>query len=199
MKVAQTLVLAGITCLPFSAIAQESPMEPQKLAGLLREGGYVILVRHAAGDSSQKDSDTVLITDCKTQRNLSRQGRIDARGIGVGIDMLQIPVGKVLSSPYCRAMDTGRFAFARVDRTDALNYIKDTDEDKRKANALLTPLLSTSPASGSNTVLITHSTNIQATLGFVPAEGEAVIFKPEGNGYKQLGRIRAQQWNEIKP
>ncbi len=199
MKVAVTILFAGITCLSFSAIAQESTMEPQKLAALLREGGYVLLVRHAAGDSSQQDSPTVLLNDCSTQRNLSRQGRIDARAIGQGIDMLQIPVDRVLSSPYCRAMDTGRFGFARVDRSNELNYVKDTAEDKRKGSALLTPLLSAAPTPGSNTVLISHSTNIQATIGFVPAEGEMVIFKPEGNGYKQLGRIRVQQWSEIKP
>jgi phosphohistidine phosphatase SixA len=199
MKSSAILFIVSIFCLPLSAIAQESSIEPQKLASLLREGGYVILVRHAAGDSTQKDSENVLLNDCKTQRNLSRQGRIDARGIGQALDLLQIPVSTVLSSPYCRAMDTGRFVFAQVERSNELSYVKDTEEDKRKGASLLTPLLSTVPITGSNTVLITHSTNIQATLGFVPAEGEAIIFKPEGNTYKQIGRIRAQQWSEIKP
>jgi phosphohistidine phosphatase SixA len=199
MKIASSLLFAGITCISFAAIAQESTIEPQKLVGLLKEGGYVILIRHAAGDSTQKDAETVLLTDFRTQRNLSRQGRIDARGIGVGVDKFEIPVGRVLSSPYCRAMDTGRYAFARVDRAEALDYVKDNEEGKTKAKSSLTPLLSVAPTSGSNTVLITHSTNIQATLGFVPTEGEAVVFKPQGDSYKQIGRIRAQQWSEIKP
>jgi len=199
MKLFATILFTGITCLPLSAIAQDASMEPQKLVSLLREGGYVILVRHAAGDSSQKDAENILFNDCKTQRNLSRQGRIDARAIGQAIDSLQIPISTVLSSPYCRTMDTGRFVFARVDRSNELNSVKDTEEDKRKGASLLTPLLSTVPITGSNTVLITHSTNILATLGFVPAEGEAIIVKPEGNSYKQIGRIRAQQWSEVKP
>jgi phosphohistidine phosphatase SixA len=199
MKLAVALLFTGISCLPLPAIAQETSMEPQKLVSLLREGGYVILVRHAAGDSTQKDAENLLLNDCKTQRNLSRQGRIDARGIGQSFDLLQIPVAKILSSPYCRAMDTGRFVFAQVERSNELNYVKDTEDDKRKGASLLTPLLSTVPVTGSNTVLITHSTNIQATLGFVPAEGEAIIFKPEGNTYKQIGRILAQQWSEVKP
>lgn len=199
MKLALSTFLAGISLVPLTAITQETLIEPQKLVGLLREGGYVILVRHAAGDASQKDAENLLLNDCKTQRNLSRQGRIDARGIGQALDTLQIPISTVLSSPYCRAMDTGRFVFARVDRSNELNYVKDTEDDKRKGASLLTPLLSTVPVTGSNTVLITHSTNIQATLGFVPAEGEAIIFKPEGTTYKQIGRIRAQQWSEVKP
>jgi len=199
MKLVMNVLFACISCLPLSAIAQEAAMEPQKLAALLKEGGYVILIRHAAGDATQKDAENLLFNDCKTQRNLSRQGRIDARSIGQGFDSFQIPVSTVFSSPYCRAMDTGRFAFARVERSNELNSVKDTEDDKRKGAALLNPLLSTVPTTGSNTVLITHSTNIQATLGFVPAEGEAVIFKPEGSGYKLVGRIRAQQWSEIKP
>jgi phosphohistidine phosphatase SixA len=199
MKLVTNVLFACITCFPLSAIAQEATMEPQKLVGLLREGGYVILVRHAASDSSQKDAENILLNDCRTQRNLSRQGRIDARTIGQSFDQLQIPVSKVLSSPYCRTMDTGRLVFAQVERSNELNYVKDTEEEKRRGASLLTPLLSTVPISGFNTVLITHSTNIQATLGFVPAEGEAIIFKPEGNSYKQIGRIRTQQWNEIKP
>ncbi|MDX1977047.1 MAG: hypothetical protein SFT94_05180 [Pseudanabaenaceae cyanobacterium bins.68] len=197
MKYTAFLLVAAIS--PLAAIAQESAIEPQKLAGLLREGGYVILIRHAAGDSSQKDAAQVLLTDCSTQRNLSRQGRIDSRLIGQGIDLSQIPIDRVLSSPFCRAMDTGRLAFSRVNRVDALNYVTEKEEDKLKAKAALTPLLSALPNPGTNTVLITHSTNIQATLGFVPAEGEAVIFKPEGNSFRQLGRIRPQQWSEIKP
>jgi phosphohistidine phosphatase SixA len=199
MKLALSTFLAGITLIPFSAIAQEATIEPQKLAALLREGGYVILVRHAAGDASQKDAENLLLNDCRTQRNLSRQGRIDARGIGQAFDTLQIPVSKVLSSPFCRTMDTGRLVFGQVERSNELNYVKDTEEEKRKGATLLSPLLSTVPTTGTNTVLITHSTNILGTLGFVPAEGEAIIFKPEGSTYKQIGRIRPQQWSEIKP
>ena len=195
-----TLSLVGAVCLSASAIAQEKMLQGQALVNTLRQGGHVILLRHAAGEKTEKDSASVNLSDCSTQRNLSKDGRIDARTIGQGMDTLQIPVSKVLSSPYCRAMDTGRLAFGRPEMSDALNYVADNEEGKRKAVSGLKPLLSVVPPSATNTVLISHSTNIQATLGFVPEEGEAIIFKPaNNNSYQMVGRIRAQQWSSLMP
>lgn len=78
-------------------------------------------------------------------------------------------------------------------------YVTDKDEEKRKAASRLKPLLSVMPASGTNTVLISHSTNIMATLGFVPEEGEAIVFKPGSGSYQMVGRIRTQQWSSLMP
>jgi phosphohistidine phosphatase SixA len=198
-KVAVAL-FAGIISLHGSAIAEEALLQGKSLGDALRQGGHVILIRHAASNKDQKDAEKINLTDCNTQRNLSREGQIDARKIGLGIDMLQIPVNKVFSSPFCRAMDTGRFAFSRVEPSQALNYaVVKNDTEKQKTAALIRPLLSTMPAPGTNTVLISHSTNIQATLGFVPDEGESLIFKPGGKDrYKLVGRVRVQQWDELK-
>jgi phosphohistidine phosphatase SixA len=198
-KVAVAL-FAGIISLHGSAIAEEALLQGKSLGDALRQGGHVILIRHAASNKDQKDAEKINLTDCNTQRNLSREGQIDARKIGLGIDMLQIPVNKVFSSPFCRTMDTGRFAFSRVEPSQALNYaVVKNDTEKQKTAALIRPLLSTMPAPGTNTVLISHSTNIQATLGFVPDEGESLIFKPGGKDrYKLVGRVRVQQWDELK-
>lgn len=194
-----TLSLLSAVCLATVATAQSTMLEGQSLVDALRKGGHVILIRHAPGDKAQKDAEKVNLADCRTQRNLSREGRIEARAIGQGVDSLQIPVGKVLSSPYCRAMDTGRLAFGQSEAADALNYVTDKDEEKRKAASRLKPLLSVMPASGTNTVLISHSTNIMATLGFVPEEGEAIVFKPGSGSYQMVGRIRTQQWSSLMP
>jgi phosphohistidine phosphatase SixA len=200
MQKVTVALFAGIISLHGSAIAEEALLQGKPLGDALRQGGYIILIRHAASNKDQKDAEKVNLTDCNTQRNLSRDGQMDARKIGLGIDMLQIPVGKVFSSPFCRAMDTGRFAFSRVETSQALNYaVIKNDTDKQKTAALIRPLLSAMPVSGTNTVLISHSTNIQATLGFVPDEGESIIFKPEGKDrYNLVGRVRVQQWGELK-
>lgn len=200
MKRIGAFVLVGVACLSLRAVAQETLLKGQVLADALRRGGHVILLRHAAGDKSQKDAEKVSLNDCNTQRNLSREGRIEARMIGQGIDTLQIPVSRVLSSPFCRAMDTARLAFSRVESSSALNYVSDTDAEKKKAAALLKPLLATAPRVGSNTVLVSHSTNILATIGFAPSEGEAVVFKPDGKGsYQIVGRIQAKDWSQLQP
>ncbi|MBW4580339.1 MAG: hypothetical protein KME42_12315 [Tildeniella nuda ZEHNDER 1965/U140] len=194
------LSFVGALCLSATAIAQEGMLQSQALVSALRQGGYVILIRHAAGDKAQKDAASVNLADCNTQRNLSKDGRIAARTIGQGIDTLQIPVSKVFSSPYCRAMDTGRLAFGRPEVSDALNYVTDNEEGKRRAASGLKPLLAAAPSSGTNTVLISHSTNILATIGFVPEEGEAIVFKPGKSGsYQMVGRVVAQQWSSLMP
>ena len=194
------LSFVGAVCVSATAIAQEGMLQSQALVNALRQGGYVILIRHAAGDKAQKDAANVSLADCSTQRNLSKDGRIEARTIGQSIDTLQIPVSKVFSSPYCRAMDTGRLAFGRPEASDALTYVADNEEGKRKAASGLKPLLAVTPLPGTNTVLISHSTNIQATLGFVPEEGEAIVFKPGKSGsYQMVGRVRTQQWSSLMP
>ncbi len=77
---------------------------------LLRNGGHVILMRHAmapgTGDPSNFD-----LENCRTQRNLSDRGRQQARRIGALFSARAEPVEKVLSSRWCRALDTARLAF----------------------------------------------------------------------------------------
>mgnify|MGYP003393311411 CR=1 FL=1 len=50
-----------------------------------------ILEANPATDWSKADQDPVVLSDCRTQRNLSAQGRADARGIGRGARS-QMPV-----------------------------------------------------------------------------------------------------------
>ena len=74
----------------------------------------MLVIRHAATDYSKLDEEPVDLADCRTQRNLSAQGRSDARGIGRGVRRLKARVGKVLASPFCRTRDTARLAFSRL-------------------------------------------------------------------------------------
>src|SRR5918992_1485576 len=79
----------------------------------LRRGGYVLALRHAATDFSMSDT-TRDLRDCSRQRNLSAEGRRQARSIGSAFRRLGIPVGVVLASPYCRTRETARLAFGRA-------------------------------------------------------------------------------------
>jgi phosphohistidine phosphatase SixA len=84
---------------------------PGALVDRLRAGGLAIVIWHGHTDSTQ-DAGPIDISDCSTQRNLSEQGRSESVAMGVAIQELGIPIGDVLSSVYCRAMDTGRLASA---------------------------------------------------------------------------------------
>ena len=80
----------------------------------LRAGGLVLVLRHAATDFSKPDQDPVVVGDCSTQRNLSAQGRADARAIGRGVRRLGLPSGRCCRAPYCRTLETARLAFGRA-------------------------------------------------------------------------------------
>lgn len=181
------------------SLAQPAQLEGKALTDALKKGGYVLFIRHAATDMTVGDKEQVVVADCSTQRNLSAQGRIDARTMGTAFDKLQIPVGQVLSAPFCRTMETARLAFARGNATDALVEQRPQNETTAKlAEAGLRPLLGTVPATGTNTILVSHGFNLRAISGFGPAEGEAVVYQPDAKGgFNLVARMPIGNWGAL--
>jgi phosphohistidine phosphatase SixA len=175
------------------ALAQTSDGESAAaLIEALRRGGHVIYFRHARTDFSQRDSS---LADCGTQRNLSDEGREQARAIGAAIRSLGIPIGRVLASPYCRTRETAELAFGRVEITRDLLGRGLSEEQSRISSSLLRPLLGAAPEPGTNTVLVSHGFNLRATDGIVIAEGEAAIYRPgDGGTFARIGRLTSDQW-----
>ena len=77
---------------------------------LLRDGGHVVLMRHAM-ISGTTDPANFDIEKCTTQRNLSERGKQQARKIGALFAARAAPLERVLSSRYCRCLETARIAF----------------------------------------------------------------------------------------
>lgn len=163
----------------------------------LRDGGYVLYFLHAATDASAREGANVMVEDCSTQRGLSVLGQKQAQAIGRAFARLQIPVGEVRSSPYCRCADTARLAFGYLLLDDDLSPL--SDSNGRARIAALQRLLATPPLPGKNTVLVGHGDAIADVSGMALEEGEAAIIKPApaGGSYRVLGRIRAEQWDAV--
>jgi phosphohistidine phosphatase SixA len=169
------------------ATTSNTPAAGEALAGpelvaALREGGYVIYFRHARTDSAQTDSDLSNLANCATQRNLTEEGRVEARLIGEAIGDLAIPVGEVLSSELCRARETAELAFGRATPTPDLSSYDTagTETEVRERIEALRHLLAMPPAPGTNTVLVGHQFNIGDVTDISLAEGEAAVFLPLG-------------------
>ena len=81
---------------------------------LLQSGRNVILMRHAATVPGIGDPPGFKPGQCSTQRNLSDAGRAQARRIGAAFRQHGVPLGAVLSSSWCRCIDTAQLAFGRV-------------------------------------------------------------------------------------
>ncbi|HEX9371590.1 MAG TPA: histidine phosphatase family protein, partial [Roseiflexaceae bacterium] len=153
----------------------------------------MIYFRHAATDQSQTDSD---LSRCETQRNLNEQGRADARAIGQAFRALNIPVGQVLSSNYCRTRDTAQLAFGRAELVRDISGLPDSEREQR--TVALRRLLRTPPQAGTNTVIVSHGFNITAAANITIAEGEAAIFAPEvEGGFALVARVLPDEWSKL--
>ena len=156
---------------------------------LLRGGGQVILLRHAATDRSVGDPPGFRLDDCSTQRNLVEQGREQARRLGDVVRQRAVPIGRVLSSQWCRCLETARLAFGHAEPWPALNAGPRTDEQVAARARALRALLAT-PPSGGNLVLVTHGFNIRDATGEVPVEGGLIVFTPlGGDRFTVVGRL----------
>lgn len=186
---------AFIASTHLSSAQTTAALDPQVLTGL-RSGGEVLFIRHGKSDPTQADVDTKNLTNCATQRNLTEEGRAQAKAIGDGLRQLGVPVGRVVSSEYCRALETARLAgFADIEKSIDVSEPQNVPpvESQRRA-AALRALLAKAPAAGTDTVIVSHRPNILDALGkdyFDIAEGEIIIFQPvaEAPGYKMLARI----------
>jgi broad specificity phosphatase PhoE len=192
------LFIALLPAIAFSRAAQADWIDD------VRQGGYVIVIRHGATFSNQADTDPLNIKNVAAQRQLNDQGRAQAKAMGEAMRTLKIPVGTVITSMFQRAVETGTlFGFGEVKSTFDVSeggLVVTPDENTRRTQALR-KLAGTPPAAGSNVVIVTHKPNIMDAFGkdwFDVREGEASVFKPDGNGgYKPVVRIKADEWSAL--
>jgi phosphohistidine phosphatase SixA len=163
--------------------------EGEALWSLLRGGGQVVLMRHASTDPGPGDPAGFRLDDCATQRNLSAAGREEAQRIGALFRARGVPIGQVLSSRWCRCMETARLAFGTVEPWPALDsFFNDRSRETAQTGAVR-ERAGERPATG-NLILVTHQVNITSLTGTFPAPGEIIVLFPEGNGASRLaGRI----------
>lgn len=162
----------------------------ETLWGLLKAGGQVVLMRHAITTPGVGDPDGMVLADCKTQRNLSGEGRAHARQIGQVFRSRGVPVAQVLSSPWCRCMETARLAFgAEPEISTALSNLFGRADPQGQQVARFKTLASRRPTSG-NVVMVSHGSTILALTGISPAPAEMVVITPQGGGkFAVAGRL----------
>jgi len=150
-------------------------------------GGHVALVRHGnAPPGHGGDPPGFKIDDCTTQRNLDELGREQARALGEAFRSHRVRVGRVLSSPWCRCLETAHLmAVGPVERTWAL--VPDRPPSAPVRLHELRQLVSDWRGPGT-LVLVTHAFTVRALLGFLPIQGETVVLRPsaEGSGAADL-------------
>jgi len=169
------------------------------LVNALKEGGYVIYIRHAQTEKDYADQVTAVMGNCSTQRTLSEAGWKEAKAIGEGFRKNAIPFDKVISSQYCRAWQTADLAFGKYEKNGDLNFPKAedyTDEQIAQMKARLNPILNAVPSQGTNTVIVGHDDLFEASTGIYPDPmGIAYVVKPDGNGnFELVANVLPDEW-----
>jgi broad specificity phosphatase PhoE len=169
-------------------------------AATLRGGGLVLVLRHAATEKRTDEQES--LRSCSLQRNLSAEGRAQARKIGAAMRALRIRIGDVRSSPMCRTRDTATLAFGRATNDRDLispGVIGTIADDDRRTRALRR-IAQTPPPRGTNVVLVTHTGNIGAAFDVSAEEGELLAFRPRPGqrGPALVGRVRAEEWARLQ-
>ena len=181
-----------IACSIALALTGVAAADEAKVWAALRGDGHVALIRHAAAPGPAGDPVGYRLDDCKTQRNLSEQGRTEARALGERFRAERVKVGKVITSQWCRSRQTA----------ELMNIGAVTDAPEFDNAFVLSPQRGALAEGGRATiaawrgpgtlVVATHGDNIYGLLGFNPAEGEVVVVAPDPAAARKMrliGRI----------
>jgi phosphohistidine phosphatase SixA len=200
MKAYLVLVL-GLLTLGTGATSYADAPAKADVVPALQKGGFVLVIRHPKTNGDQADTDPLHIDNVKAQRQLSDEGRKQAKDLGDAFRALKIPVASVVSSKFWRAQEAAKLLdMGKVEVTIDVSeggLVVSPNENARRAGALR-KLLGTAPPEGKNLIIVSHKPNIQdATskeLGDI-AEAEVVVLQPQSDGKaKVFARVPAAVW-----
>ena len=187
-----TLALRALAALALVALACGARAADGDPWTLLQRGGQVVLMRHALTTPGAGDPPDMRLEDCSTQRNLSDEGRRHARAVGAALRAHKVPVDRVLTSPWCRCIETARLVFGVSGQVSRAldNLFGRHDNEARQVSALRA--LAGEWRGNGNLFLVSHGSTILAVTGISPETSEMVIVTPrEGGALAIAGRLVA--------
>jgi phosphohistidine phosphatase SixA len=193
-------LLAALVIALWAGCACAQTLSGEALVKALQGGGYVLLMRHAASPMALPDAATAEPDNVKGERQLDATGKATAKVMGDAFKAMKLPIGKILSSPTYRALQTARIARLPTPLT-ALELGEGTQGMQGSGAApgsWLVQTVSEPPRTGTDTVLITHFPNIRAAYPDYAqglADGETLVFRPGGAGKAELvARVKIEDW-----
>jgi phosphohistidine phosphatase SixA len=183
-----TLLLCLLVLLTLSS--RRAGADDELLWAALKQGGKVILLRHTHVDI-REGIGHLAPGNCAEEVNLSSRGVEQAKRIGEAFRAHGIAVGEVLTSPYCRCIDTGKLAFGRATPVQYLRPPGTVSEDHAKLNQERVVQEILKHRDPSNLVMITHDLNIaDVVLEDTVPMGEFFVVQPKAADFEVIGRIR---------
>jgi phosphohistidine phosphatase SixA len=175
----------------------ESPPEPEVSETTVAAGDiwsrlrqadthYYVLMRHAIAPGTG-DPDNFQLDDCSTQRNLSEEGREQARRTGEAFRQQNVAVQQVLSSEWCRCLETAELMdLGPVERFPALNsFFQDRSKGPERIQQLRQFMVENRDDAGV-TLLVTHFVTISGIAGGGVSSGELVVMRVNENNEPEV-------------
>ena len=153
------------------------------------EETYVVLLRHAIAPGTG-DPANFQLDDCSTQRNLSEAGRQQARDMGEAFRSRNIPVVKVLSSQWCRCLETAELMdVGRVEPFPPLNSFFRERSTADTQTAQIRDYVATNRDRSGVIIMVTHQVNVTALSDIFPQSGSAVVLQLQGGQLNVIGQL----------
>lgn len=148
----------------------------------LKQPGHVAFMRHVDAPGAAGDPAGFRLDDCTTQRNLSEEGRAQARRTATALQGNGVAFDRVLTSPWCRCRETALIVTGKQGEDwDALSNLVGRSESRTPQLAALKAYLSHLEPTA-RVLLVTHGVVIAALFGISPAQGEIVVIRVGGAG-----------------
>jgi phosphohistidine phosphatase SixA len=191
MRLLSTLLI--VSCLAISCLASAADAQDAAAAwAALRAGGDVALIRHAGTVGGSGDPPEFRLEDCATQRNLTLKGKAEARRLGDLFRSGGVSVGKVLSSQWCRCVDTVTLmGLGTPELAPTLNNAFTFRDRVEELTAGARTIVAEWSGPGT-LVAVTHGANILPLTGIMPEEGGVVVVKADpasASRLRVLGKI----------
>lgn len=145
---------------------------------------HLLMMRHADAPG-YSDPTGFDLNNCASQRNLGANGKKQAAGIGAWLKTQGIPQAKVLSSPWCRCMETAKLLnVGDVQSENSLGSFFENRADGKEQTLLLEKKIKQEISNPNRRplILVTHQVNIQAFTGETVSSGQMVLVKVNTNG-----------------
>ena len=172
-------IMAGFLCLVACVLAQASD-----LAEKLQSPDHILLMRHTLAPGVG-DPANYSLSECKTQRNLSAEGREQAIVVGNWLRHQGIQNAEVYSSTWCRCKDTAQllgYKGWQIEPTLA-SFFDDMSKAKIQNQRLQSFIAEKLKTKGQQAlILVTHHVNIYEFMGENVSSGDLVLAKVDKQG-----------------
>jgi phosphohistidine phosphatase SixA len=120
------------------------------------------------------------------------RGRSQAKAVGEAFRQHGVRVDRILSSPWCRCLETARLMGLGAVESEWIVAASDKSPERLTA---LKQMLSGWRGPGT-LVVVTHALTVQGLVGILPGQAETVVLRPKSGkepGVDLVGRIPVRE------